>query len=138
MEGAAGGVVKRITDNKWGKSADGKTLTGPGGFTIDLSKCQAGWSDTEGLTDTIIKLGSTNALSGAAADYGNFTLAEKALFDYYSEQGAFKDSTGQDAQDQLHLQGRRLRPGPDHSAGRRAHRLRQGVRRCGPTARRPG
>ena len=45
-------VVKDIKDNKWGKSADGKTVTGPEGFTIDLSKCPAGWSDTEGLTDT--------------------------------------------------------------------------------------
>ena len=36
-------VVKRIKDNKWGKSADGKTVTGPEGFTIDLSKCPAGW-----------------------------------------------------------------------------------------------
>jgi len=87
-------VVKRITDNKWGKSADGKTLTGPAGFTVDLSRCPAGWPDTEGLTDTTIKLGSTNFFSGAAADYGNLTLAEKALFDHYSEQGAFKDSTG--------------------------------------------
>ena len=27
-------IVKKITDNKWGKSADGKTLTGPEGFKI--------------------------------------------------------------------------------------------------------
>ena len=31
-------IVKRIKDNKWGMSADGKTLTGPEGFTIDLSE----------------------------------------------------------------------------------------------------
>src|SRR5215210_6277759 len=54
-------IVKRIKDNKWGKSPDGKTLTGPEGFTIDLSKCPAGWSDTEGLTDTEIKIGQTIA-----------------------------------------------------------------------------
>ena len=40
-------MVKKIKDNKWGKSADGKTVTGPEGFTIDLSKCPAGWSETE-------------------------------------------------------------------------------------------
>ena len=32
-------VVKRIKNNKWGVSADGKTLTGPEGFTVDLSAC---------------------------------------------------------------------------------------------------
>jgi ABC-type branched-subunit amino acid transport system substrate-binding protein len=87
-------IVKRITDNGWGKSADGKTLTGPEGFRIDLGKCPAGWSDTEGISDSTIKIGSTNFFSGAAADYGNLSLAEKALFDHYSQQGAFKDSTG--------------------------------------------
>src|ERR687890_57987 len=57
-------MVKRITDNGWGKSADGKTLTGPEGFTVDLSKCPSGWSDTEGLTDTEIKIGLSIAQSG--------------------------------------------------------------------------
>src|SRR5690349_2998080 len=37
-------IVKRIKDNKWGLQADGKTVTGPEGFQIDLNKCQAGWS----------------------------------------------------------------------------------------------
>jgi ABC-type branched-subunit amino acid transport system substrate-binding protein len=87
-------IVKRITDEKLGKSVDGKTLTGPSGFTIDLSKCPSGWSDTEGVTDAAIKIGSTNFFSGAAADYGNLTLAQQVIFDYYSDQGAFKDSTG--------------------------------------------
>jgi branched-chain amino acid transport system substrate-binding protein len=87
-------IVKTITDNKYGKSADGKKVSGPTGFTIDLSRCPAGWSDTEGLTDTTIKIGSTNFFSGAAADYGNLSLAQKVLFDHYSKQGAFKDSTG--------------------------------------------
>ena len=88
-------VVKRIKDNKWGVSADGKTLTGPEGFTVDLSACAGGsWSSTEGLTDTEIKFGHTISLSGTTADYGNATKTAKLIFDYYSEQGAFKDSTG--------------------------------------------
>lgn len=87
-------IVKTITDNKYGKSTDGKKVTGPAGFGIDLSKCPAGWSDTEGVSDTTIKIGSTNFFSGAAADYGNLSLSQKVLFDYYSKQGAFKDSTG--------------------------------------------
>jgi hypothetical protein len=27
-------IVKRIKDNKWGKSADSKTVTGPEGFRL--------------------------------------------------------------------------------------------------------
>src|SRR5215218_539479 len=61
-------IVKRIKDNKWGRSADGKTVTGPEGFKADLSKCPAGWSETEGLTDTEIKVGQTLPQSGPAAD----------------------------------------------------------------------
>jgi branched-chain amino acid transport system substrate-binding protein len=87
-------VVKRIKDNKWGKSADGKTVTGPGGFTMDLSKCPAGWSDTEGLTDTSIKIGQAIAQSGTFADYGNIAKAMTVLFDSYSKKGVFKDSLG--------------------------------------------
>jgi branched-chain amino acid transport system substrate-binding protein len=87
-------VVKRIKDNKWGKSADGRTLTGPEGFTLDLSKCPAGWSETEGLTDTQIKIGASAPLSGTAADSGNWFRGGEAWFKYQSEKGVFKDSTG--------------------------------------------
>jgi branched-chain amino acid transport system substrate-binding protein len=87
-------AVKKIKDNKWGKSADGKTLTGPEGFTIDLSKCPAGWSETEGLTDTSIKIGNPTALSGTAADFGNLSRTAAAWFKYQSEKGLFKDSAG--------------------------------------------
>ncbi len=87
-------VVKRIIANKWGKSADGKTLTGPEGFTVDLTKCAAGWSDTEGLTDTEIKIGQPTALSGVAADIGNNSKTVAAWFKYHSDKGSFKDSTG--------------------------------------------
>ncbi len=86
-------IVKRIKDNGWGKSADGKTLTGPEGWTVDLSKCPQGWSDTEGVSDTTIKIGQTMPLSGTLGDVGNAGRAETFLFDYYSEQGLFKDAT---------------------------------------------
>jgi branched-chain amino acid transport system substrate-binding protein len=86
-------VVKRIKDNKWGKSADGKTLTGPGGWTVDLSKCPASWSDTEGVTDTTIKIGQAIPLSGSYAEYANLAKGINFLFGYYGEQGLFKDTT---------------------------------------------
>ena len=87
-------AIKRIKDNKWGKSPDGTKLTGPEGFTVDLSKCAPGWSDTEGLTDTQIKIGGATALSGTAADAGNWYRGADAWFKYVSSQGALKDSTG--------------------------------------------
>jgi branched-chain amino acid transport system substrate-binding protein len=87
-------IVKRITDNKWGKSADSKTVTGPEGFTIDLSKCPAGWSDTEGLTDDSIKVGFAIAASGPLAEYNNYTIGIRSVFDYYNAQGGFKDVNG--------------------------------------------
>ncbi len=86
-------IVERI-NKAGGMSADGKTVTGPEGFTIDLTKCPAGWSETEGLTDTQIKLGQTMPQSGPAADYGNVGKAMGAILGYYSEEGAFKDSLG--------------------------------------------
>ena len=88
-------VVKKIQDNKWGVSADGKTLTGPDGFTVDLSKCAGGsWNATEGLTDTEIKFGHTISLSGTTADYGNATKTAKLMFDYYGNKGLLTDSNG--------------------------------------------
>jgi branched-chain amino acid transport system substrate-binding protein len=91
-------IVKRVQDNGWGTSPDGKTLTGPEGFTIDLGGCPAGWSETEGLTDTEIRIGQTTALSGAYADYGFRARAIEAMVNHYSEQGAFKDSQGKTRQ----------------------------------------
>jgi ABC-type branched-subunit amino acid transport system substrate-binding protein len=87
-------AVKRIKDNKWGISADGATLTGPEGFHIDLSKCPAGWSNTEGLTDTSIKIGQTIAQSGAYAAYGAMARGIEVNFGYYNDKGGFTDSTG--------------------------------------------
>jgi branched-chain amino acid transport system substrate-binding protein len=87
-------IVKRIKDNGWGKSADGKTLTGPGGWTVDLSKCPAGWSDTEGVTDTTIKIGQSIPLSGTYADYGNLAKGIEFLYGYYNDKGFFKDVNG--------------------------------------------
>jgi branched-chain amino acid transport system substrate-binding protein len=87
-------VVKRITDNKWGTSADGKKAVGPEGFSIDLSACPSGWSNTEGLTDTSIKIGYVLAQSGTAAAGAGLAKAEDALFKHQATLGGFKDSTG--------------------------------------------
>jgi branched-chain amino acid transport system substrate-binding protein len=86
-------VVQRIKDDNWGTSSDGKTLTGPDGFTVDLSKCPAGWSETEGLSDTQIKIGHTIGLSGIYA-FPTTAAGISTMFDYYGGKGAFKDSAG--------------------------------------------
>ncbi len=87
-------VVARAKSEGWGLSADGKSVKGPEGFTIDMSKCPAGWSNTEGLTDTTVKLGQAIAQSGTFADYNNYARGMKTIFDYYGAAGAFKDSLG--------------------------------------------
>lgn len=87
-------IVQRIKDNKWGKSADGKTLTGPSGFTVDLSKCPAAWSDTEGLTDTTVKIGHPIAQSGPLANTLYYGKGIDTILAYYGDKGAFKDVNG--------------------------------------------
>jgi branched-chain amino acid transport system substrate-binding protein len=91
-------IVERARTEGYGKSADGRTLRGPGGFTVDLSRCPSNWSDTEGVTDTEIKFGQTGAASGTLADSINYYRAINTLIDHYNEQGAFTDSTGKKRQ----------------------------------------
>jgi ABC-type branched-subunit amino acid transport system substrate-binding protein len=91
-------IVKRIKDNKWGLSADGKTITGPEGFTIDVTKCASGWSNTEGITDTEIKIGQAMAQSGTLASYGQIGKGIQNRFDIVNKAGGIKDSTGKSRQ----------------------------------------
>jgi ABC-type branched-subunit amino acid transport system substrate-binding protein len=87
-------MVSRITENGWGKSADGNTITGPEGFTIDLSACGAGWSDTEGVSANEVKLGQVLPLSGTFADYGNIAKGVTTMLDHYNAEDYFTDSEG--------------------------------------------
>jgi len=87
-------VVKRIADNNWGLSADGKTITGPEGFKIDASKCASGWNNIEGLTDSDIKIGQAMAQSGTLAIYGQIGQGIQIHFDVINKAGGITDSTG--------------------------------------------
>jgi hypothetical protein len=87
-------IVERIKENNWGLQADGKAIVGPEGFHIDLGKCPANWSNTEGLTDTEIKMNGTVAQSGTLADSGNLAKGMGVVFDYYGAQGVYQDATG--------------------------------------------
>jgi len=62
-------------------------LTGPGGWTVDLSTCPSDWSDTAGIADGTITIGSTTPQSGAPAAYGNISVGMGAYFDYINESG---------------------------------------------------
>ncbi|MFN0089227.1 MAG: ABC transporter substrate-binding protein, partial [Acidimicrobiales bacterium] len=66
--------------SSWG--VKDKKLTGPGGFTIDLSKCAGKWEDTAGITDTEIRLGQSIAQSGALAIHGEIAQGMKNYYDY--------------------------------------------------------
>ncbi|MPY92302.1 MAG: ABC transporter substrate-binding protein [Acidimicrobiia bacterium] len=85
-------AVERIGAEGWGLSEDGSTVTGPGGMSIDVASCPAGWSNTEGLTDTEVRLGATMPFSGFLADSGNIAKTMTALFQHYSDEGYFTDS----------------------------------------------
>jgi branched-chain amino acid transport system substrate-binding protein len=87
-------IVKRINDNGWGTSEDGKTVTGPEGYRVDLSACPAGWSNTEGITDSEIKFGWAGPLSGTLGDFGNMPRGTGAILEHDAAQGAFTDSLG--------------------------------------------
>jgi ABC-type branched-subunit amino acid transport system substrate-binding protein len=87
-------MVDRIKQNGWGKSADGSTLSGPEGYKLNLSACPRGWSDTEGVSDTEVKIGWPGPLSGPLGDFGNMPKGAAAVLRHYAATGAFKDSLG--------------------------------------------
>ncbi|MPY92514.1 MAG: ABC transporter substrate-binding protein [Acidimicrobiia bacterium] len=89
-------IVERISSDGGGTSADGTTATGPGGFTIDLSACPAGWGNTEGVSLTSFKLGFPSPQSGPVADAGNLPKAAEAILAAYAREHAFTDSEGVD------------------------------------------
>jgi ABC-type branched-subunit amino acid transport system substrate-binding protein len=98
--GQRAAIVERIRSNGWGKTADGTKVLGPEGYTVDLTKCPAGWSDTEGLTDTTIKVGHTGPQSGPV---GQIMTVLNALFAHHNARGGFTDSEGKARQAQVVL-----------------------------------
>ncbi len=130
-------VVKNIKDNKWGWDKAGNKVTGPGGFSVDLSTCPAGWDPYEGLVDGKIKLGQNMVFSGALADYGNIGVAQKVYFDYVNSQGGIDRRRRKDVADHDRPEGRQLRPGQDRADRRRAARLARSRSPSRPSGRRP-
>ncbi|MEZ5226780.1 MAG: hypothetical protein R2710_08900 [Acidimicrobiales bacterium] len=79
-------IVEDIKANGYGVD-DAGMLTGPGGWTADLSGCPAEWSDTEGIVDGTITLGLSIAQSGTLAAYGNIATGMEAYFNYVNDNG---------------------------------------------------
>ncbi len=85
-------------------------LTGPGGWTVDLSDCPEDWTNDAGVADGVITIGHTTAQSGALAAYGNIGVGMDAYFDYVNESGGI----GPDGlQIDLLIEGRRVRRHPN-------------------------
>ena len=70
----------------WGQS-DGCTYTGPGDFTLDLSKCPSGFDNNAGITDSEIKLFTSMPHSGALAAYGAISDGIKNYLSYVNAHG---------------------------------------------------
>ena len=78
-------IVADIKANGYG--VDGDILTGPGGWTVDLSNCPSDWADDAGLSNGTITIGHTTPQSGALAAYGNIGFGMEAYFDYVNANG---------------------------------------------------
>jgi branched-chain amino acid transport system substrate-binding protein len=82
-----GSVPTPNPDSKnWGRS-DGCVYTGPGDFSIDLSKCPASWDNNAGITADAIKLFTSMPHSGALAAYGAISDGIKTYLDYVNAHG---------------------------------------------------
>ncbi len=88
-------VVSKIKVGGYGIAKDGQSALISEGYTIDLSKCPAGWNNTEGLTDTEIKIGHTNLMSGIRilASRGQSATGWKLYLDQVNKNG-IRDSAG--------------------------------------------
>jgi branched-chain amino acid transport system substrate-binding protein len=87
-------IVASIEENGWGWDQEANTVTGPGGFSVDLSACPEGWDPYQGLEDGQILIGQTLAQSGTLADYGNIGAAQTIYYNYINEAGGITDSEG--------------------------------------------
>ena len=83
-------ITARIESGEWGVGED-NILRGPEGFMIDLGDCPDDWSNTEGVTDSEIRLGQTGPQSGTLALYGNARLGWMTYLDHVNAQGGIAD-----------------------------------------------
>ncbi|MGH1505158.1 MAG: ABC transporter substrate-binding protein [Acidimicrobiales bacterium] len=80
-------IVASLQEGGYGLSEDGTTLTGPGGWEVDMTACPADWSNTAGVADGTVTVGLTIPQSGTLAAYGNIGTGMEAYFNYVNEHG---------------------------------------------------
>ncbi|MFN0092699.1 MAG: ABC transporter substrate-binding protein [Acidimicrobiales bacterium] len=72
--GGAAATTAQGGGDEFGPSKDNpKVINGPEGYKIDLSKCPSNWKDTDGVSDTEIKLAHSFAFSGPLAANGGIS-----------------------------------------------------------------
>ncbi len=79
-------VVTALSASGYGVDGD-NVLHGPGGFTVDLGACPAGWSDTEGIDGSTIRIGQTVAASGTQAGFADLATGMQAYFEVVNAGG---------------------------------------------------
>ncbi|MEO2138594.1 MAG: hypothetical protein ABGW68_00855, partial [Gammaproteobacteria bacterium] len=65
-------ITEKVNAGEWGVGDD-NVLRGPTGYEIDLNGCPGDWSNTQGVSDSELRLGHTLVQSGNLAAYGNIT-----------------------------------------------------------------
>ena len=71
----------------YGVTSNKDVYQGAGGYTLNISKCPSGWSNTQGISSTAIKLYATAPLSGADAVVGDIDKGVKSYFEYVNTHG---------------------------------------------------
>ena len=76
---------------------DDNVLRGAAGFSIDLSTCPDDWNETNGITDSEIRIGHTTAQSGTLAAYGNIAAGWNNYMNWVNENDPIQvDGSGRD------------------------------------------
>ena len=72
---------------KYGQTSNKDIYEGAGGYKLDISSCPSGWSNTQGISRTAIKLYATAPLTGPVAVVGEIDEGVRSYFDYVNTHG---------------------------------------------------
>ena len=75
-----------VTAGQVGAIVDDVVL-GTSGFRIDLGACPSDWSNTLGVTDAEVRLGTSFVQSGTLAPFGLIVEGERSFFEYTNTEG---------------------------------------------------
>ena len=124
-------IVKRIKDNKWGSRPTARPCWAPRASRWTWRSARPAGATPRASATPTSRSAATRRSRARWPTPATSTRAPAVLFDYYSATGLLQGLLGQEPQDHVGLQGRRLRPGAIHPGGRRVPGLRQGRRHLG-------